>query len=192
VSEKPLPRIYADANIVTELGAYGRGWHKPERENDIWFFRQILQAAEDEQLEIYTCSITLSECSHIKDNSDPDHLQVVMDEKAQDFFKKLLSSGTLIKLVQDSVFVAEAARDLMWKHNLVLKGMDAIHVASAIDAQCKEFLTWDTDMSKEKTAEKITALRGLGMSVITPSQSSILGPEYKQVNLLTKADKLDP
>lgn len=180
-----LPRIYADANIITELGLFGRGWHKRERENDVWFFRQLLQAAYDDHLEVYTSSITLSECSHLKDNSDPDNLKVVMDEKAQEFFRDLLSSGTLIRLVQDSIFVAEAARDLMWTHNLRLKGMDAIHVASAIDAGCKEFLTWDTDMSNTKTAEKITKLQTLGMQVITPSQTSLLPPQYRQSRLQT-------
>jgi len=189
VSEKHLPRIYTDANIITEFGAFGRGWHKKERENDIWFFKQILQAAEDGHLEVYTSSITLSECSHLKDNSDPDHLKVVMDSKAQEFFKNLLSSGTLIKLVQDSIFVAEAARDLLWKHNLVLKGMDAIHVASALDAGCKEFLTWDNDMANQKTAEKITTLRGLKMMVVKPSQSAILPVHYKQDNLLRKTNE---
>jgi len=190
MTERQLPRIYADANIVTELGAFGRGWHKKNREDDIWHFRRMLEAAENGELEVYTSSITLSECSHLKDNSDEDHLKIVMDEKAQEFFKNLLSSGTLIKLVQDSIFVAEAARDLMWKHNLILKGMDAIHVASAIDAGCKEFLTWDTDMSNKKTADKITTLRGIGMSVIAPSQTSLLPPQYRQPSLdLRKASK---
>jgi hypothetical protein len=73
------------------------------------------------------------------------------------------------------------------QHNLVLKGMDAIHVASALDAKCKEFLTWDTDMSNQKAAEKITTLHGLGMMVITPSQSELLPPHYKQDTLLKKA-----
>jgi predicted nucleic acid-binding protein len=178
-----LPRIYADANIITELGLFGRGWHKKEREHDIWYVRQILQAGQDGHLEVYSSSITLSECAHLKDNSDPNNLKAVMDEKVQEFFKNLLSSGTLVKLVQDSIFVAEKARDLMWEHNLVLKGMDAIHVASALDADCKEFLTWDSDMASEKAAQKIATLKGLGMKVITPSQSAILPPQYAQSQL---------
>ncbi|HWF02750.1 MAG TPA: hypothetical protein VHA06_03635, partial [Candidatus Angelobacter sp.] len=104
----------------------------------------------------------------------------------QEFFKNLLSSGTLIKLVQDSIFVAEAARDLIWNHDLALKGMDAIHVASGLDAGCKEFLTFDTDMSNDKTAQKITTLKGMGMSVRKPSETSLLPPHYRQDVLLKK------
>jgi PIN domain len=84
----------------------------------------------------------------------------------------------MFKLVQDSIFIAERARDLCWKHNIRLQGMDAIHVASAIDADCTEFLTRDTDMSKAKVAGKLRALADAGISVITPSQSKLLPPRY--------------
>jgi hypothetical protein len=40
------------------------------------------------------------------------------------------------------------------------------------------------DMAKERTAAKISTLRGLGMMVIRPSQSTLLPPHYKQANLL--------
>jgi hypothetical protein len=68
--------------------------------------------------------------------------------------------------------------------------MDAIHIASALDAGCKEFLTWDTDMANPKTAETITTLRGLGMTVITPCQSALLPPHYKTATASTKGQKL--
>lgn len=73
---------------------------------------------------------------------------------------------------------------------LVLKGMDAIHIASALDAGCKEFLTWDTDMSNAETAATITTLRGLGMTVITPCQSTLLPAHYRQQPLGLKGNKL--
>ncbi len=194
MTEKSLPRIYADANVIIELGKKARNWHTPGRDNDIWFFQQILRASEDQLLEVYTSSISLSECSHIKDTSDPSQHKVVYDQQVQDFFRNLLCSGTLIKLVQDSVFVAEAGRDLLWKHNLCLRGMDAIHVASAIDAGCKELLTWDTDINDPKTAQKITVLRQLGISAIVPSQSQLLPPQYKQssLNLRTRGRPITP
>ena len=56
--------------------------------------------------------------------------------------------------------------------------MDAIHVASAIDANCTEFLTCDTDMSKPKVADKIRVLASVGISVITPSQTKLLTALY--------------
>ncbi len=86
----------------------------------------------------------------------------------------------MFKLVQDSIFVAERARDLRWKHNIRLKGADAIHVASAIEAQSTEFLTWDTDISKPKVADKLKVLASFGISVITPKQTKLLPPLYSE------------
>jgi len=183
VTEKSLPRIYADANMIIELGKKGRGWHTLNRADEIWFFEQILRASGDEVLEAYTSSISLSECTHIKDNSDPNNLKTVYDKDVQEFFRNLLCSGTLIKIVQDSVFVAEAGRDLLWKHDLRLSGMDAIHLASAIDANCKEFLTWDEHMNDPKNTQKVAVLQKLGIRAILPSQSEILPSQYRQARL---------
>jgi predicted nucleic acid-binding protein len=183
VTEKALPRIYADANMIIELGKKGRGWHTPHRADDIWFFEQILRASDDEVLEVYTSSISLSECTHIKDISDPNNHKVVFDKEVQEFFRNLLCSGNLIKLVQDSVFVAEAGRDLLWKHDLRLSGMDAIHVASAIDARCTEFLTWDKHMNDPNDAQRVATFQKIGIRAILPSQSEILPSQYRQAKL---------
>ncbi|MGO9777381.1 MAG: type II toxin-antitoxin system VapC family toxin [Terracidiphilus sp.] len=88
--------------------------------------------------------------------------------------------GTGSKLVQDTIFVAEQARDLRWKHNIRLKGMDAIHVASALEAKCTEFLTWDRDMGTSKSQ----FLAAQGVSVITPSATKLLPPTYYSASKL--------
>jgi len=53
--------------------------------------------------------------------------------------------------------------------------MDAIHVASALEAKCTEFLTWDKDMSNSKAQ----FLASQGISVITPSATKLLPPLYR-------------
>jgi predicted nucleic acid-binding protein len=184
VTDKRLPRVYADANIIIEFAKQARKLHDTVRENDLWFFGQMLRAAGDGVIEVLTSSISLAECTHIKDDTDPTNIQVIYDQTLQEFLRRLISSGTLIKLVQDSVFVAEKARDLLWKHGLRLKPADSIHIASALDAECGEFLSWDTDVNKQNMADKISKLRAEGLAVILPSQSQILPVEYKQGHLL--------
>ena len=159
------PHIYFDAQPITELTKYSKRTHDRIREQDCQMMQRILHAANNREISLYTSSISIAECVSAGDDWGKD---------VQEFLVNLLSSGRMFKLVQDSIFIAEQARDLRWKHNIRLRGMDAIHVASAIDAECTEFLTCDTDMNKPKVADKIRVLTSLGVSVITPCQTQLL------------------
>jgi predicted nucleic acid-binding protein len=163
--------IYSDANPIIELAKYSKGTHDPEREKDLDFLRRILAAANNKEIELFTSSISVAECVAAGNDWGPD---------VQKFFTGTLTSGRMFKLVQDSIFIAEQARNLRWNHDIRLSGADAIHVASAIDAQCTEFLTWDTDIKKQKTAEKMNLLAKFGISVITPRETKLLPPLYAE------------
>ena len=130
---------------------------------------QILRAAQNEEIALFTSSISVAECVAAGDD---------YSKEVQEFFIGVLTSGRMFKLVQDSIFVAECARDLRWKDNIHLKGMDAIHVASALIANCGEFLTWDHDMGKTKFADKSVALKALGLQVAIPSETKLLPSFY--------------
>lgn len=169
-----VPRIYSDANPIIELAKKSLGTHDPARTLDLEYLEQMLKAANNGDLDLFTSSISMAECTHAGgDWSQP----------IQEFFIGVLSSGSMFKLVQDSIFVAEQARQLRWKHNISLSGMDAIHVASAIEANCGEFLTWDLGIGKPKSAAKAAALALHGIKVISPAQSQLIPPNYVHPNL---------
>ena len=163
------PRIYSDANPIIELAKWAKKTHDPLREPDLLMMSKLLKAANNEDISLFTSSISMAECVAAGDD---------WGEDVQEFFIGVLASGRMFKLVQDTIFVAERARDLRWKHNIRLSGMDAIHVASALEAQCTEFLTWDRDMNKSKTQIKAQFLASQGVSVITPSATKLLPPTY--------------
>jgi predicted nucleic acid-binding protein len=171
-----VPRIYSDAGPITELARFAKGTHLPARSGDIWMMQQVMKAAQNNEVELFTSSISVAECVAAGDD---------WDKEVQEFFVGALTSGRMFKLVQDTIFVAERARDLRWKDNIRLAGMDAIHVASALEARCTELLTFDTDMSKPKVAAKIAFLSNLGISVISPSQTQLLPISYRQTSLLS-------
>jgi len=173
------PRIYCDANPIIELTKYSRHTHDPIREADCEMMQRILHAANNEQISLFTSSISIAECVSAGED---------YGKEVQEFLVNLLTSGRMFKLVQDSIFIAEEARNLRWDHHIKLQGMDAIHVASAIDADCTEFLTCDTDLSKPKVADKIRVLAGLGIRVITPSETQLLPERYlgAELNLFGK------
>jgi len=161
------PRIYSDANPIIELAKLAKRTHNPARESDLRILDRLLQAANNEEVSLFTSSISVAEC--VAAGND-------YGEDVQEFFIGVLSSGKMFKLVQDSIFVAEQARDLRWVHNVELSGMDAIHVASAIEAKCTEFFTWDKEIARNATQ----FLSSRGIHVIAPSQTQFLPPLYSQ------------
>ena len=96
-------------------------------------------------------------------------------------FLSLLTSGQYTRLVQPDVFVCERARDLRWDHGINLSGADAIHVASAIEAECGEFLT--TDQRAKSPLRQAAALAALGLRVVRPSGTQVLPDEFRQERL---------
>ena len=161
------PRIYSDANPIIELAKLAKKTHNPAREPDLRTLEKLLKAANNEEISLFTSSISVAECVAAGDD---------YGEDVQEFFLGVLTSGRMFKLVQDSIFVAEQARELRWTHHVKLSGMDAIHVASAIEAKCAELLTWDKDI-----VNAAPFLASQGIRVITPSQTQFLPPLYAQV-----------
>jgi predicted nucleic acid-binding protein len=114
---------------------------------------ELLEAAERNEIEVLTANLTNSECQH---------LDGVHDEEVQRLFRSLLTSGKVIKLVTDSVFVSERAQELRWTHDIRLRGADAHHLATAIEAGCDEFITFDDDFldKRDKIAPLIRVVEG--------------------------------
>jgi len=111
------PRIYSDANPIIELAKWAKRTHNPARESDCQMMERLLKAANNELISLFTSSISVAECVAAGD----DH-----SEDIRRFFEGALTSGAMFKLVQDTIFVAEQARDLRWVHGVELSGMDAI------------------------------------------------------------------
>jgi predicted nucleic acid-binding protein len=114
-----------------------------EREYDVWFLKRLLEAARDKEIEIYTSTLTIAECTHGGDGEISDRIKST--------FSLLLTSGQYVRLVQPTPFIATDARDLRWKYVISLKGADSIHVASAIDRKCEELLTSDGRLQRLST-----------------------------------------
>src|SRR3990172_812707 len=168
------PKIYVDSSCFVEYAKHQQGNSiASEREKDIWIFNRILNAAKKGDIELYTSVMTIVECLHTGNKND-------IPAEAKRLFKSILTSGLVLKLVQTDIFIAQRARDLLWAHEINVKRIDAIHVASAIEMECSEFLTFDF---KSKNPDSKKKLDELGIKIITPSESEELPGEYRQDNL---------
>lgn len=162
-----------DSCCFIELALQAVGKHETSRENDLWFLKELLNAAFDEEVEVLTSTLTIAECAHAKGN---------VNEDVKTLFKKFLTSGRYVFLVQDSVLVAEKARNLRWVHGLAFGGADSIHIASALEMRCDEFMTWD-----HKPHDSAQDLLNLALTVCIPGNTHCLPDKYKQQPLITLA-----
>jgi hypothetical protein len=96
-----------------------------------------------------------------------------------------LTSGRVFTLAEVTRSIAARARDLDWDDLLSsLGGADAIHVATALLTDCKELFTTDA-RGILKNSVKIQAL---GLRVMSPANTSLLPPEYRQGKLSEQVD----
>ncbi len=121
---------------------------------------KLLDAAEKGDVVILTANLTNSECQH---------LDGLYTAEMRRLFRSILTSGKIVKLVTDTVFISERAQELRWVHGINLSGADAHHLATALEAGCAEFITYDNGFLKQK--EKI---RALGIRVIKGYESNSL------------------
>lgn len=171
-----LSRVYMDSCCFIEL-AKGK-FSKATYDNGayIWHLQTLLRASRAGKVEVCTSLLSVTECTHAEGDISP---------KIQELFVGILTSGKGgVTLLQPDIWIAERARDLRWKHSINMKCADGIHVASAIENNCKEFLTWDgVGGSAKSILKNATALRALGLHVITPDKTALIPDEFKQTNM---------
>jgi predicted nucleic acid-binding protein len=166
------PRVYIESAPLIDLVKYKVGVRgENDRAHDVFIVEQALEAARAGDIDAFTSTLTIAECTHV---SDPTKL-----EAAKPFFLGLLASGKGgIRLIQTTLSVVERARDLQWFSAVAVGGADAVHVASALHLRCDELWTSDGRLLKRRDA-----LKPLGLRVCKPGESSCLPAKYLQAQL---------
>ena len=167
-------KVYADACCFIDMvkTQIGKTLVK-DRELDVWHIKRLLEAHRDKEIEIYTSTLSIAECSH---GGDGDISATVKSE-----FTRLLMSGQYVRLVQLTPFIAVDARDLRWVHDLALRGADAIYVASALAMKCEEFLSSNGRLTR--LSQHDAALARLGLHVRNGRDTQCLPEKYRQLTL---------
>ena len=156
------------------------------REQDIWYTERIIDASKANDMQAHTSFLTFAECTHVRDDN---HNRIITDEIKDLIESWLLSPTGGITLVEPTIFVVDRIRQLAWEHNIYMKGFDSIHVASALDSNCDEFLTYDDRIGSD-TREAIYNITGL--RICRPSETGLLPNEYRQDELLDGQEENQP
>ena len=163
-------RSYLDSCCFIDLAKQAIGTLPADRASSTWYVWKLLEANKDGEIEVFTSTLTIAECTHADGN---------IEQRIRDLFIRLLMSGQYTRLVQPTPFIAAAARDLRWNHDIALRGADYLHVASALAIGATELLTTDAGMLAQ--AAKISAL---GLRVVAPQLTVVLPEHYRQGELL--------
>lgn len=169
-----MPKAYLDTCCFIDLVAHGAGVNTGEQtEEDIWFTNRLLLASRNKDVQVYTSLLTLAECTHIRDEHG---IRIVTDD-VKDHIEALLSPESGVIPIEPSIFVIDKARELAWQHRIFLKGVDALHVASAVLTGCQEFLTGDKYIKAEE--RKVLAEK-LSLRLCSPRETTLLPDHYRQ------------
>ncbi|MGO9400763.1 MAG: type II toxin-antitoxin system VapC family toxin [Xanthobacteraceae bacterium] len=163
------PRIYLDSCCFIDMVKHEVGIAlSSDRENDVWHMKQLLQAARDGETAVFTSTLAIAECTTADGQ---------VTDKIKDVFTRLLTSGQYVVLVQPTPFIMADARDLRWVHSLTLRGADAVHIASALDRKCEEYITTDDQAKKLAAKQKLSSM---GLRVICGRETTCLPQKYRQ------------
>lgn len=174
----PKDRIYIETSPLIDYIKGDRDTTLTEdRKNNNWYIKQILTAALNGELEVITSTLTIAECRRA-------HSDKPASNENKRLVRSVLTSGKIFTLAQVTQGITERARDLDWVDGVNLRGADAIHVATALLTDCKEFFTTD-GRGPLKNADKLAKMK---LRVIKPSDTGLLPPEYRQGKLGEQGD----
>jgi hypothetical protein len=170
---KNKPRLYIDACCYIDV-VKGRLTTATDADTlaELPFLEGLLRAAADGELEIWGSTLLIAECLTTDTQADSVPLE------AQQLFRSLLTGGNPVKMAAADVFIAERARDLRWNAGIRCGGgADALHVATALDLGCEEFITTNRKRGPLQ-GDTPAKLAKLHLRVIRPHQTALLPPAY--------------
>ena len=170
------PVVYMDSCCFIDAVKQAVGVLPTERDNDVWHIKKLLEAHRDQEITVFTSVLSIAECVATKEGQN----EVPEDQQTE--FRLLLTNGQFLTLAQVTPRTGRLAQDLRWVHGLVLKGADAVHIASALEVGASEFITTDDRLKKPKLAEAASKLQQQ-IKFISASQTACLPDSHRQAKL---------
>jgi hypothetical protein len=121
-------KIYLDACCYIDIvQGPNKNNPNPEREEHLECCKRFLEAAVDGKITLYGSLLLAVECTHIVIDG-----QRSIDPKVKDSFDQIFKSGKCVIPVQPDPRIIKLAQLIAWEHEIFLKAMDALHLATVI------------------------------------------------------------
>ena len=161
------PKAYIDACCIIEAVKGRRGLPLDHPADEVDMIQRIMRAANDGAISLYTSMITVAEVLHLGTKPPPPDLKPYIE-------RLILSGRNGVVAVAPSPMIVTLARDLAVDEGLWERVADRIHVATALNVGCTEFLSVDDRLAKRIGQSQVHTCR-----IISPSATSALPMEYK-------------
>jgi hypothetical protein len=135
-----------------------------------------MRAHKAGDVKLITSSLSIAECVAV----EPGQLDVPDD--VQEHFKTLITSGQYVSLAPMTPRTGDIIQNLRWGHQIVLKGADCLHMATALEQNSIEFITTDDRLKKTKMVDAATKLVGK-LRCNRAAGTLCLPPEYLQSDM---------
>jgi hypothetical protein len=90
----PSGPFYFDACCFIDMAANGLGiTTEASREPHVYFCKRTLEAARASEASVFTSTLTLMECSFVRDESKPPGTEIVLDDRVKALFNGMIMSG---------------------------------------------------------------------------------------------------
>lgn len=142
-----------------------------DRTADAWHIKKLLEAHKAGDVEVITSTLSVAECVAVEAS------QVEVPQNVQEHFRRLITSGQFVNLAPQTPKTARIVQDLRWTHKIVLRGADALHLATAIEREAVEFLTTDDKLKSAKMSAALPQIIAAGVRMIRAADTIRL-PDY--------------
>lgn len=159
---------------------------KPDREPHVHFCKSFLEAARNKEVTVYSSTLTVAECRHLRDESDPNnHKKIVTDEVKRLIEGMLISARSGVMPVQPTPAIIKRARDLEWVDGCKFDPLDSLHIATALAMRCDYFVTTDGKLD----ADSVATVNAMGLSFgRADSLAHLLPNKYRQMHIQPGSD----
>lgn len=166
--------MYLDACCFIDAVKQEVGTLPSDREDDVWHIKKLLEASSAGDIEVITSTLSIAECVAAYSG------QIEVPKEVQDHFRRLLTSGQYVTLAPQTPKTGRIIQDLRWKHGIVLRGADSLHIATAIEREALEFVSTDERLKNPKLAAASEKLAAHNIKLIRAADTLELPDRFRQ------------
>ena len=178
MATKTRAAVYLDSCCFIDAVKASVGNLPSGRVDDVWHIKKLLEAHKAGEIVVVTSTLSIGECVAVEPG------QAVVPANVQEIFRRLLTSGQFLVLQPQTPRTGQIVQDLRWKHNLVLKGQDALHIAAALEYGVREFVSTDDQLRKPRMILAAQKLANSGIRFIRAASTTSLPEHYRQGEML--------